>query len=77
MSLSPVTLEWLLGGLYVLVGPVAWAFFGFGMIKGRQRMSLLHRPLPTLPSPPPRVSLLIPAKDEGARIRNCLLTAEP
>lgn len=75
MSLSPVTIEWLLGGLYVLVGPAAWLLFGFGMIKGRQRMSLLHRPLPDLPNPPPRVSLLIPAKDEGARIRNCLLTA--
>jgi chlorobactene glucosyltransferase len=72
MAISPVIVEWVVGGAYFVAGPVAWAIFGLGMIKGRQRMSLLKRPLPALPSLPPRVSLLIPAKDEAARIEQCL-----
>jgi len=31
--MSPQTLEWLVGALYLLLGPGAWALFGFGMIK--------------------------------------------
>ncbi len=28
-----------------------------------------------MPSPPPRVTILVPAKDEGERIRDCLASA--
>jgi glycosyltransferase involved in cell wall biosynthesis len=72
--MSPQTLEWLLGALYLLLGPGAWALFGFGMIKGRKRMNLLAKPWPPL-SDPPLVTILIPAKDEGERIAGCLRSA--
>jgi hypothetical protein len=68
------SLEWLLGGLYLLLGPGAWMLFGFGMIKGRKRMDLLRKPLPALADPPP-VTILIPAKDEGERIAGCIRSA--
>ena len=73
--MSSQTLEWILGGAYVLLGPAAWLLFGFGMIKGRKRMNLLRKPLPSLPDAPPHVSILIPAKDEGARMAGCLDSA--
>ena len=64
--------ELLLGALYLLLGPGAWAAFGFAMVKGRKRMRLLSRPAPALPDPPPRVSVLVPAKDEQERIEACV-----
>jgi glycosyltransferase involved in cell wall biosynthesis len=72
--MSAQTLEWILGGVYLLLGPGAWALFGFGMIKGRKRMDLLRKPLPAL-ADLPLVTILIPAKDEGERIRGCLRSA--
>lgn len=57
---------------YVLLGPVAWAFVGLMMILGRRRMRRLRRPPLALPQNPPRVTVLIPAKDEGERVRVCL-----
>jgi cellulose synthase/poly-beta-1,6-N-acetylglucosamine synthase-like glycosyltransferase len=72
--MSSQTLEWILGAAYILLGPAAWALFGFGMIKGRQRMDLLQKPWPALPDPP-QVSIIIPAKDEGERIDSCLRSA--
>jgi glycosyltransferase involved in cell wall biosynthesis len=51
-----------------------WALFGFGMIKGRQRMNLLQKPWPAL-AQPPLVTILIPAKDEGERIGGCVRSA--
>jgi chlorobactene glucosyltransferase len=65
-------IEWILAGVYVLLGPVAWVAFAFGMVKGRKRMQLLSRPHPPLPQPPPRVTILVPAKDEAPRIEQCL-----
>lgn len=61
--------------LYVLTGPVAWALFGWGMWRGRRMMRLVRRPVPQLKGPLPRVTIMIPAKDEGERIRDCLLSA--
>jgi glycosyltransferase involved in cell wall biosynthesis len=72
--MSPQTLEWIIGGVYLLLGPAAWMLFGFGMIKGRKRMDLLRKPLPPL-ADPPLVTILIPAKDEGERIAGCLASA--
>jgi chlorobactene glucosyltransferase len=68
-------LEWILGFLYLLLGPVTWGFFTFGMFKGRGRMMLLSRPAMDLPNDPPHVTILIPAKDEGERIRECINSA--
>ena len=38
-------------------------------------MDLMKRPPDVVPRDPPRVSIVIPAKDEGARIRGCLESA--
>ncbi len=58
--------------LYCLLGPVTWLLLGVAMGLGRKRLLLVRRPGHALPDPPPRVSLLIPAKDEGERMRACL-----
>jgi len=70
--MSEYRTELLLGALYVALGPGAWAAFGFAMIKCRKRMRLLMRPCPAVPAPPPRVTVLVPAKDEQERIEACL-----
>src|SRR5438876_1048470 len=56
--------------LYVLIGPILWAVFGIAMILSRARMGRLKRPpQPLAVSPPPTVTVLIPAKDEGENVR--------
>ena len=61
---------------YVLVGPFVWVAYGVLMYAGRRKMLLLRRPPPPLKAdPPPRVTILIPAKDEGERIRACIESA--
>ncbi|MGH7213581.1 MAG: glycosyltransferase [Tepidisphaeraceae bacterium] len=72
---SSLLVEYILFLNYVLTGPVTWFFFGFGMIKGRQRMELIPEPPPALPESAPEVTVLIPAKDEGERIRACIESA--
>ncbi len=57
---------------YVALGPVAWALLGLAMQAGHRRMRRLQRPPAPLPDNPPRVTVLIPAKDEGERVRVCL-----
>lgn len=66
--------EYLLYALYFLVGPAAWGLYAIGMYQAQKRMFLIKEPQESLPEPP-RVSILIPAKDEGERIRDCLATA--
>ncbi|MCC6423274.1 MAG: glycosyltransferase [Phycisphaerales bacterium] len=61
--------------VYVALGPVTWILFGALMIMGRRRMMLLKKPVPKAKDPSPRATILIPAKDEGPRIRDCLLSA--
>jgi cellulose synthase/poly-beta-1,6-N-acetylglucosamine synthase-like glycosyltransferase len=61
--------------LYLLLGPATWCLFAFAMFAGRKRMMLVKRPRRELPVPPPRVTILIPAKDEGERIRDCIESA--
>ncbi len=56
--------------LYSLLGPLMWAFYGQIIIAGRRRM-LLMKPTP-MQGEPPSVTILIPAKDEGERIRACI-----
>ena len=60
---------------YLLLGPVAWGVYYFFMHLGRKRMMLMRRPPVDVPGEKPTVTVLIPAKDEGERIRNCLLSA--
>src|SRR4051794_33896054 len=60
---------------YVLAGPFAWALYGLGMRAGRRRMSLLDREAYEVAKPEPRVTILVPAKDEDASIRACLESA--
>ena len=70
-------IELILFGLYLLLGPSAWVFYGFMMYAGRRKMLLLKRPPDPFTYegksvPPPRVCILVPAKDEGERIRDCI-----
>lgn len=58
--------------LYAMVGPLAWAGFAALALLAYGRMRKFRRPRMPLPDPPPRVTILIPAKDEGAGIRACL-----
>jgi chlorobactene glucosyltransferase len=66
--------EYILYVLYVLLGPTAWVLFGVAMVRGWHRIWLLRRIAP-LPEEHPPVSILIPAKDEGERIRACIESA--
>jgi cellulose synthase/poly-beta-1,6-N-acetylglucosamine synthase-like glycosyltransferase len=68
-------LEWLLGFAHMLLGPVVWGFAIFLMIKGRERMLLVKHPLRALPEKSPHVTILVPAKDEQERIRDCIESA--
>ena len=53
-----------------------WLAYGVLMHAGRRKMLLLQRPVPPFKvDPPPTVTLLIPAKDEGERIRACIESA--
>ena len=59
-------------GAYTAVGPLAW-LWGLVTIpmeqKRMRRDELLRQPLP---DPPPRLSIIIPARNEEAGIRNCV-----
>ena len=73
--MSAYFIECVLFGVYLVIGPFACVALWFILFKGRDRMALLSRPADALPASPPRVTLLIPAKDEGARIRDCVESA--
>ena len=60
---------------YIIVGPGFWLAAALAMLSSVRRMSLFRRAAPPLPSPPPRATILIPAKDEGRRIADCLRAA--
>jgi cellulose synthase/poly-beta-1,6-N-acetylglucosamine synthase-like glycosyltransferase len=57
--------------LYVILGPGLWVLFAISTFLGSVRMNRLRRPV-ARSSTQPRVSVLIPAKDEGERVRVCL-----
>jgi chlorobactene glucosyltransferase len=58
--------------LYVIVGPLAWVGFAALMRLSYIRMKRFGHQRFSLPDPPPRVNILIPAKDEGDGVRACL-----
>jgi len=61
---------------YLLVGPFAWVAYGVLMFAGHRKMLLLRRPVPPMKAgQAPSVTILIPAKDEGERIRACIDSA--
>jgi cellulose synthase/poly-beta-1,6-N-acetylglucosamine synthase-like glycosyltransferase len=58
---------------YLALGPLAWGALGLASLIGRRRMRRLFRPAPPVPpETAPRVTVLVPAKDEGERVRVCL-----
>ena len=57
---------------YLALGPFAWIACVYFLMIGRERMNKLRRSISVLPAEPPLVSILIPAKDEGARIAACV-----
>lgn len=63
--------------VYLLIGPCAWALAIWLLLNGRRHMRLMRRPVPELKPGKtlPRVTILIPAKDEGQRIAACIQSA--
>jgi chlorobactene glucosyltransferase len=60
--------------VYVFLGPVVWFIYGNLIHAGQRKMLLLKRPPLPLPAKAthPSVSIIVPAKDEGERIRACI-----
>ena len=51
---------------------MTWLLVAYLVAIGRERMNKLRRNRDALPDPAPLVTILIPAKDEGSRIRDCV-----
>src|ERR1700759_4598131 len=60
--------------IYLLFGPGVWLIVGWGMIMAHFRMNRLRRGKHKLPDNPPQVTVVVPAKDEGERLRTCFET---
>jgi glycosyltransferase involved in cell wall biosynthesis len=65
-------LEPILMGVYGFLGAEVWSVYGMALTAGRRKMLLMKRPPQPIPGPVPRVTILVPAKDEGERIRGCI-----
>ena len=70
-----VHLELILLAAYGALGPTAWGFYRAGLVAGHRKMLLMKKPPHPIKGEPPSVTLLIPAKDEGERIRACIQSA--
>src|SRR4051812_1899338 len=57
---------------YVLVGYGAWAVYVWGLLVARVRMGKVRVGRGVVAEPAPEVTVIIPAKDEGERLRGCL-----
>lgn len=57
---------------YLALGPGLWLLFALGLNSSRRRMNLLGKSADPIPEPVPRVTIIVPAKDEGERIAQCL-----
>lgn len=60
---------------YFGLGPFTWTVYGQLLFSGRRKMLLMKRPPDPIKKTPPSVTILIPAKDEGDRIRACIDSA--
>lgn len=58
--------------VYVAAGPLAWGLFAYLMVVARERMTKLRNAAHPLPTTPPHVTILVPAKDEAAHVRTCI-----
>src|SRR5439155_26607259 len=58
--------------IYIVLGPALWVLFALAIAMAHVRMNRLRRPPGKLPDDLPRVNVLIPAKDEGEGVRECL-----
>jgi cellulose synthase/poly-beta-1,6-N-acetylglucosamine synthase-like glycosyltransferase len=58
--------------IYVIVGPLAWLAMLILLRYGRRRMVRLQQWRGGLPQPPPKVTILVPAKDEARGIGECI-----
>ena len=67
--------ELILLALYGIIGPQTWAIYGQALTAGRRKMYLMKKPPHPIRGEPPRVTILVPAKDEGERIRGCIESA--
>ncbi len=63
--------EWIVAGIYLLLGPGAWCVFWFANIKGRARMMIRPEPMPVLQHHP-KVTVVVPCKDEAEHISECV-----
>lgn len=76
VSCWPVSIfEQIIFWIYLVIGPVAWALFIVGMLGGWRQMRLLKKPYAPLPDPSPLATIIVPAKDEVARIADCVNSA--
>ena len=64
--------EYILFALYVIAGPLMGVLFGIALVKGRKRMMMPGREMSPAPSELARVTVLIPARNEGQHIGKCL-----
>lgn len=58
--------------IYLLLGPLAWLGICVVSMFARKRMSRLHANRDPLPEPAPTLSIVVPAKDEAAGLRDCV-----
>jgi len=65
-------LELILLGIYGFLGPQVWGVYGFLITAGRRKLMLMKQLPEPLKGEPPSVTILVPAKDEGERIRGCI-----
>ena len=64
--------ELILLAIYGVLGPNLWGIYCVTMVLGRRRLMLMKKT--PIKGDPPQVTILIPAKDEGERIRACILS---
>jgi chlorobactene glucosyltransferase len=57
---------------YLLLGPVAWLGLIVLALFARRRMGKLHRSRAILPTPAPSLTIVVPARNEGADIEECV-----
>jgi cellulose synthase/poly-beta-1,6-N-acetylglucosamine synthase-like glycosyltransferase len=65
----------ILFAIYLLVGPGSWLALLSALVLGHSRMKRLLERSYDPPSPAPPVTILVPAKDEAARITDCVRAA--